>query len=73
MVPEKTQTNIVWIDVSGTGISAHEISAALEDREINIGSFDESLLRAVTHLDVDAAQVEEAGETFKAVVEALAS
>ena len=71
VVPEKTDTNIVWIDVSRTGVSAHEISTALEAREINIGAFNDERLRAVTHLDVDSAQVEEAGQTFTAVVEAL--
>jgi len=71
VVPEMTETNIVWIDVVETGVSAHEISKALEARDINIGSFNDERLRAVTHLDVDSTQVEEAGETFKAVVEAL--
>lgn len=71
VVPEKTETNIVWIDVGGSGVKAMDISLALEERGINIGAFSPTLLRACTHLDVSAAQVDEAGETFKAVVEAL--
>ena len=71
VVTEHIETNILWIDVSATGLSAYDISKALEDRGINIGAFTDELMRAVTHLDVDSAQVDEAGETFKAIVETL--
>ena len=36
-----------------------------------IGAFDNAILRAVTHLDVSSAQVEEAGWTFVEVVKEL--
>jgi threonine aldolase len=71
-LPSKiVETNIVFVDVSGVGISAEQVSALLEEQGINIGVSGETLLRAVTHLDVNRAQVEEAGRAFVAVVEQL--
>lgn len=66
------ETNIVFLDVSAAGISARQVSARLEEQGINIGAVNETVLRAVTHLDVNRAQVEEAGQAFVAVVEQLA-
>jgi threonine aldolase len=68
---EVVETNIIFVDVSGAGISAGQVSARLEEQGINIGVAGETLLRAVTHLDVNRAQVEEAGRAFVAVVEQL--
>ena len=65
------ETNIVFVDASGAGVSAGHVSARLEEQGINIGIAGETLLRAVTHLDVNRAQVEEAGRAFVAVVEQL--
>ena len=73
IVPENTETNILWIDVSATGIAAPALSAALEERGINIGAFTDQLMRAVAHMDVDSAAIEEAGDAFKTVVQALAA
>lgn len=65
------ETNIVFIDVSGAEVSADEIHARLEERGINIGAFSSTILRAVTHMDIGSAQVEEAGLTFVEIVEEL--
>ena len=65
---DSIETNIVFVDVSGTGLTAEEVSARLEAQGINIGVSGETLLRAVTHLDVSREQVEEAGRAFVAVV-----
>jgi threonine aldolase len=64
-------TNIVFLDVSGTGIPAPALSAALERRDINLGAMGENLLRAVTHLDVNASMVDEAAAAFVEVVTAM--
>jgi threonine aldolase len=64
-------TNIVFLDVSATGVAAPDLSAALEARGINVGAMGQSLLRAVTHLDVDAAMVDEAASAFAEVVTAM--
>jgi threonine aldolase len=64
-------TNIVFLDVARTGIPAKKLVAHLESRSINIGAMGESLLRAVTHLDVDRPKVEEAAQAFVDAVAAL--
>ena len=73
VTPANTETNIVWIDVSDTGVSARAISAQLESLGVNIGAFTDSLMRACTHLDVSAEQVDEAGDLFATVLERLAA
>jgi threonine aldolase len=67
----EVDTNIVFLDVSATGIPARRISAQLEARGINVGAMSDSLLRAVTHLDVNRAMVEEAAHGFVAVLHEL--
>ena len=64
-------TNIVFVDVSATGVSAWRISELLEARGVNIGAMSDTLLRAVTHLDVNQAMVEEAAHGFAAVLDTL--
>ena len=70
---ERIETNIVFIDVSATEVSANLISKSLEEEGINIGSFSDTLLRAVTHLDVNREQVETAGEAFLATIKRLSN
>ncbi|MFT5173741.1 MAG: threonine aldolase [Gammaproteobacteria bacterium] len=64
-------SNIVFIDVTETGVSAAAITAALEEQGINVGAMGDSLIRAVTHLDVDAVMVKDAARAFVAIVDAL--
>ena len=71
LVYETVETNIIFVDVSGAGISAYDVRNRLEERGINIGAMDNAILRAVTHLDVSSAQVEEAGRAFVEVVKEL--
>jgi threonine aldolase len=54
------QTNMVFFDVAGTGLSAAEISKKLEQHGILIGALEQTRLRAVTHLDVTRADIETA-------------
>ena len=61
----------MFFDVSETGVSAIALSAALEQRGINIGAFSDTRLRAVTHLDVDSAQVAEAAYALVEELERL--
>jgi len=51
--PTKVQTNIVMFDVSSTGLPAAEISARLKQRGVLINPIGTTLLRLVTHYDVD--------------------
>ena len=58
--PKAIQTNIVFFDVSGTGLTAFEIHERLMADGIRIGARAGGIMRALTHLDVTKAQVEEA-------------
>ncbi len=66
--PPKVETNLVFFDVRGTGLTASEIAARLLARGVQVGAEGESRMRAVTHLDVDRAGVEEAAAALAAVV-----
>ncbi|HWD98873.1 MAG TPA: GntG family PLP-dependent aldolase [Bryobacteraceae bacterium] len=54
------ETNIVIFDVSGTGFTPREISAALKERRVLMNGVNDRLMRAVTHHDVTRTQCEEA-------------
>src|SRR5882672_1880071 len=55
--PEKVVTNIVIVDVSGTGLSADEICAQLRTRDVLASGFGSSI-RMVTHYDVSRSDIE---------------
>jgi threonine aldolase len=54
-------TNIVFfrIDIERLGFDAAELSKLLAEHGVRIGPFDERTLRAVTHLDISAADIEQ--------------
>ncbi len=66
------QTNLVFFDVSGTGLSAEALAERLLARGIRIGAAGPHHMRAVTHLDVSRDDVIEAAEVVKAVIAAQA-
>ena len=70
---ETVETNLLFVDVSGAGVAARDVRDRLADRGINVGARGEALLRAVTHLDVNRAQIEEAARAFVEIVEDLAA
>ncbi|WP_374446923.1 low specificity L-threonine aldolase [Stella sp.] len=62
------ETNMVYIDVAGTGRGATDLVAALKDRDIVMGALGPTSIRAVTHLDVDRAGIDRAIAAFAAVL-----
>ncbi|MFO7768438.1 MAG: GntG family PLP-dependent aldolase [bacterium] len=66
---EAVQTNIVFVDTSGTGLSETEVSRALKARGVLINPMGRDTLRAVTHLDVDDEGIETALDAFSRMVE----
>ncbi|MFM2421914.1 MAG: hypothetical protein RL291_444 [Pseudomonadota bacterium] len=62
-------SNLVFIDVSGTGMSAPDVSAKLQQKGARIGASSATTMRAVTHIDVSAADIETAGKAFAAVLQ----
>jgi len=62
------QTNIVFFDVGATGIDAPDLARELARDGILIGPHDKTSLRAVTHLDVDAAGIAAAADAVRRIV-----
>ncbi len=71
-ITHRVETNIVIFDISATGQSSAEISAALKVRGILINGVNPVLMRAVTHYDVDRAACERAIEAIGQVARATA-
>ncbi|MEM7776450.1 MAG: GntG family PLP-dependent aldolase [Pseudomonadota bacterium] len=68
VVGDAVETNIVFVDVSGTAHSAAEIASALEAYGMRMGVSGSSKLRAVTHLGVSASDVDAAAQAFRRAV-----
>lgn len=65
------ETNLVFFDVRGTGVSTNEIGRRLAEYGIRIGVESPTLMRAVFHLDVSREQGERAAEALGAIVRGL--
>ena len=65
----QVETNLVFFDVSGTGFETSEVSSRLMEQGIRIGIESPSVMRAVFHLDVNAAQTSEASEALAGVLD----
>ncbi|MCP5024664.1 MAG: aminotransferase class I/II-fold pyridoxal phosphate-dependent enzyme [Actinomycetia bacterium] len=65
-------SNMVFIDISETGLDPGTVSTALEERGVRIGALGHRL-RAVTHLDVSSTDIEIAATEFATVVAELSS
>ena len=65
--PATVETNIVIFEVRGA-LDAPAVVAALLARGVRVGALGARTIRAVTHLDVDAAQIERALTAARAVL-----
>jgi len=65
---EVCETNLVFFDVSGTGKDARDIAAQLIAQGVRIGASSATRMRAVTHLDVDAAGIDLALDALRKVL-----
>ena len=65
--PGDLETNMVYFEVAGTGLGAPRGSDRLLEHGVRIGPMGEHRMRAVTHLDVDAAGVEETAHVLRVV------
>ena len=66
--PSVVETNLVFFNVEGTGRTTDEIAARLADKGVRIGIESPYRMRAVTHLDADRADVQEAARALRAVL-----
>jgi threonine aldolase len=75
--PTKVVTNILFFDVSGTGLTAPEVSQRLKAQSVLANPYNSKLIRMVTHCDVDRAACGRAlgvlGEVVRAAQKAVAS
>jgi threonine aldolase len=72
MVSGPVETNMLYFDVSGTGMTSGEVADRMAERGVKIMSPYRygSVIRAVTHLDVNREQCEEAVDILREVVSA---
>ena len=68
LVSEDVQTNLIFFNVSGSQLSAQDISARLREQGVWIGAIDNERMRAVTHLDVSRDDVNEAADRLADVI-----
>lgn len=62
------ETNLVYFDVAGTGRGAADLSQTLREQGVHIGAMADTVMRAVTHLDVSEADVNEAADIFAGIL-----
>jgi threonine aldolase len=68
---EPVETNMVFFDVSGLGVTAKSFSDSLIRSGVRVSTIGDSRLRAVTHLDVSRSQVEEASSIVRKAAEEI--
>ena len=66
--PASVETNLVFFDLGRDGMDAPALAARLQERGVQVGAVDRRRIRAVTHLDVDRAQVEAAARMMGEVL-----
>ncbi len=62
------ETNMVYFDVEGSGMSAEDVAAGLRTHGVRIGAMGPFTMRAVTHIDVAEAGVDQAIAALAAVL-----
>lgn len=61
----RVQTNIIILDIRGTGFTSAEFSARLKERGVLASGVTPETMRMVTHLDVDRVMIEQALEIIE--------
>ena len=69
LATETPETNLVYIDTRRAGIMAAELQARLRRMGVLVSVMGPYRVRACTHLDVDAADIEEAVAGFRAALQ----
>jgi threonine aldolase len=64
---DAVETNIVFFDIAGSGLTAAPFCAALKERGVDLGGAG-TRLRAVTHLDISRDDIATAVEAIRAVL-----
>lgn len=69
IVVEPVETNLIFFDVSGMGVTAEAFNALLMEKGLRISVLGKTRARAVTHLDVSRDQVKEGLEIIRKVAD----
>jgi threonine aldolase len=72
IVVEPVETNLIFFDVSGMGVTAEAFNALLKEKGLRISVLGKTRGRAVTHLDVSREQVKEGLEIIRQVAGQIA-
>jgi len=67
IVVEPVETNLIFFDVSGLGVTAEAFNALLREKGLRVSVLGKTRGRAVTHLDVSREQVKEGLEIIRQV------
>ncbi len=65
---EVPETNLVYADCSATGLTAEALAARVRASGVLISVMGSHRIRACTHLDVDAAMIDDAGAVIRAAL-----
>lgn len=64
---EPVETNIVFLDISGTGIKARDFNQGLARHGVRLSIFSDTRMRALTHLDIPAQAIPKAVDAIRRV------
>jgi threonine aldolase len=70
IVPEEPETNLVFFNVEGTGLTAAAFSDRVRKHGVAVSTNGKYRVRACTHLDISAAQIDQAVQVIGEVVRA---
>ena len=68
--PGQIETNIVFFDLDASAPSAPSVAAKLLEEGVRIGAMGERRMRAVTHLDIEADDIDQALAAMSEVLSA---
>ncbi len=63
------ETNLVFFDVGGTGLTADEFTSRVAEHGVRVGAVSPHAVRAATHIDVDRSDVLQAIEVIRQVLD----
>jgi threonine aldolase len=66
--PKHVETNIIIFDVTHTGMTGSQVAEAMKKEGVLIHAFGKTQIRLVTHLDVNAEDIETTLKAFKKVL-----
>jgi threonine aldolase len=66
--PNDVETNIIFFDVKKSGCSQAEVAAALKEAGVLVSAVGGTRFRAVTHLDISSADIEQAGDILTRIL-----